>query len=290
MIRKGFNHSFLVETDQGQFVLRIYLNGKYYIRDSQDFLFELELLTFLHSKGLPVVRPVANRWNGLLSTHRAQNATRHLAVFHFVQGVNAEQAVEDGALVRSHVPGIGRSFALIHQVSDSFVSRYHRYHLNLETCLLDEPIRFFERLLAEQDMGDLSFFNERADELRRRISALCKHSPSYGLIHADLNVENILFSKDGHYTIIDFDHCAYGWRAYDFAVAAFQNPDMRDEFLLGYETVRALSDLEKELIPVFVQLSRIWNHYDIARFLPLWGESLSTQHLTAFREELKDLI
>lgn len=290
LIRKGFNHNYYVETDRGQFVLRVYLNGKYYIRGSCDFRFELELLNFLSSKGLPVARPIPNTGNDWLSTVEINGVDRHFALFSFVQGLNAEDALKEGQFRRPQLPMIGRTFALLHQACDSFVCQHHRYHLNLETYLLDEPLRYFGQLLEQRDLGDLEFFNKRADEIRDQISPLEMQKPNYGLIHADLNVENILFGDDGTYTIIDFDHCAYGWRIYDFAVAAFQNPDMRQDFLAGYETVRSFSELEKELIPLFSLLSRIWNHYDIVRFLPLMGEELSDCHLNAFKAELKELL
>lgn len=179
--------------------------------------------------------------------------------------------------------------AVLHKVSDDFVCQNHRYHLNLETYLLDEPLRFFVKFLAERGLGDLEFFNKRAEDIRNQISPLKMHKPSYGLIHADLNVENILFSDDGTYTIIDFDHCTYGWRAYDFAVAAFQNPDMREDFQSGYEVIRPFSDLEQQLIPLFSELSRLWNHYDVARFMPLLDEELTDSHVNAFKAELERL-
>lgn len=36
LIRAGFNHNYLIESDR-QFVLRIYLNHKYYITSSADY-------------------------------------------------------------------------------------------------------------------------------------------------------------------------------------------------------------------------------------------------------------
>jgi len=289
LIKKGFNHNFYAETDRGQFVLRVYLNGKYYVRSRGDFQFELELLNFLVSKNLPVVRPISNTANDWLSTVDIDGVDRHCALFAFVPGVNAERALEEGKFQRPQLSMIGQTLARLHQVSDEFVCQHHRYHLNLETFLLGEPLRFFGQLLAERGLGNLEFFNKRADDIRDQISPLKMHRPSYGLIHADLNVENILFSDDGTYTIIDFDHCAYGWRAYDFAVAAFQNPDMREDFQAGYEAIRPFSDLEKELTPLFTELSRLWNHYDIARFMPLMDEELTDEHLHAFKAQLEQL-
>ena len=45
LIDEGFKQTYLMRTtDKAQFILRIYLNNKYYIQDSDDFRFELQLL------------------------------------------------------------------------------------------------------------------------------------------------------------------------------------------------------------------------------------------------------
>lgn len=103
LIRKGFNHNYYVETDRGQFVLRVYLNGKYYIRGRGDFQFELELLNFLCSRDLPVVRPIPNNANDWLSTIDIGGIDRHFTLFGFVQGVNAEHALEARVFQRSQL-------------------------------------------------------------------------------------------------------------------------------------------------------------------------------------------
>lgn len=54
MIRAGFNHNYRVQAGEDVFVLRVYLNDKYYISNPNDFRFELELLAFLKSQNLPV--------------------------------------------------------------------------------------------------------------------------------------------------------------------------------------------------------------------------------------------
>ena len=54
LIGEGFNHTYLVEGEGAErWVLRVYLNGKYYVRSADDFRFELDLLTFLAAQGVP---------------------------------------------------------------------------------------------------------------------------------------------------------------------------------------------------------------------------------------------
>ena len=53
-VRRGFNDHYLVNSGDERYFLRAYLNGKHYISGRDDFRFELELLRFLSSSGVPV--------------------------------------------------------------------------------------------------------------------------------------------------------------------------------------------------------------------------------------------
>ena len=52
----------------------------------------------------------------------------------------------------------------------------------------------------------------------------CERQPAvYSLIHADMHPGNVLVDGD-RLTIIDFDDAAWGWHAYDIAVALVLSP------------------------------------------------------------------
>ena len=50
---------------------------------------------------------------------------------------------------------------------------------------------------------------------------------TFGLIHADLHLDNTLFA-DGEARLIDFDDCGFGYRIYDVAVALWELRHRRD--------------------------------------------------------------
>ena len=83
------------------------------------------------------------------------------------------------------------------------------------------------------------------DLARARLAELERGNAPFGLIHADAHAGNILISGE-MLGLIDFDDCAWGWHAFDMAVAirsASGQPGfagLRDRFLAGYETRRAL--------------------------------------------------
>ena len=66
------------------------------------------------------------------------------------------------------------------------------------------------------------------------------------VIHGDFTPWNLLFSDDGRLTgVLDFEASHYTFQVADFALSW---RGYQDEVLLGYDSVRPLSDLEWQLI------------------------------------------
>ena len=55
LLKRGLNDTYLVETEQKRYILRVYRRGW---RTKQEIDFELELLAFLHNKNQPVAYPI----------------------------------------------------------------------------------------------------------------------------------------------------------------------------------------------------------------------------------------
>ena len=290
LIRTGFNHNYLIQTAETKFVLRIYLNGKPYIRHANDFRFELELLDFLCQKDIPVVRPVANKQDEWLATVDVQGEVRHLALFHFVDGIEIHKLdIDDVSEVIPLLEQFGTIMARIHLAASQFQSRYQRYHLNLD-YMLDRSLQLLEQHLRERDMGDIAFFKPTAEEIRLRIQELPISADTYGPIHADFNVGNIFWDAQAGLTILDFDCGGYGWYTYDLAAPGIEIAEFLPHVLKGYESVRPLSALEKELIPIFVKLRWIWDIGDMLSFIPLWGEPITDNYLRECTDRLRGLM
>ncbi|GAA3545680.1 phosphotransferase [Kribbella ginsengisoli] len=94
--------------------------------------------------------------------------------------------------------------------------------------------------------------NAQFDEVARRMQAVMKElgqrADAFGLIHADLHLDNALF--DGETVrIIDFDDCGFGHWLYDLAVPLWDNhhrddyPEYRAALIDGYAHHRELPDL-----------------------------------------------
>ena len=204
-------------------------------------------------------------------------SARYGALFRFFEG--EEHVTWHPDLNEQDVISFGGAVAEIHQRADQFQKPYCRHHFDL-LYLLDGPLHTLESILKERRGEDLSFFRDYADYMRRKICGLGKGKEIYGLIHADLHVGNILYNPDDGYCILDFDQCAFGWRAYDVATFKYNIMEtvpyhLTDEiwrcFLEGYNQVRPLTKQELDCLPVF---ANAWTLWDIGETLVLatqWG-------------------
>ncbi|WP_405060046.1 phosphotransferase [Kribbella sp. NBC_01505] len=91
-------------------------------------------------------------------------------------------------------------------------------------------------------------FDEIARRMRTVMAGLGTAPDTFGLIHADLHLENALFDANAVH-VIDFDDCGLGYHLYDIAVPLWDNryrdnyPALREALLKGYAEHRALPDL-----------------------------------------------
>ncbi|MFB1294337.1 phosphotransferase enzyme family protein [Mycobacterium sp. pW049] len=85
---------------------------------------------------------------------------------------------------------------------------------------------------------------------------------TFGLVHADLRLANLLVDGDT-ITVIDFDDCGFGWYFYDFgtAVSFFEDhpsvPEWQDAWVSGYRSRRPLDARDEDMLASFVLLRRL---------------------------------
>jgi Ser/Thr protein kinase RdoA (MazF antagonist) len=96
-----------------------------------------------------------------------------------------------------------------------------------------------------------------SNQARQVMETLGKGADAFGLIHADLYPENVLFNS-GSALPIDFEDCGYGYWMWDIAVAlctwawGSEWERMRDAFREGYSRYRALPEEQWALLDLFV--------------------------------------
>ena len=173
--------------------------------------------------------------------------------------------INDVEAVRS----LGALLAEVHDAADRFSSQYSRYEFDLH-FLYEKPLALLQDSMEADGRSDeMASIRATSDAARGGISGLCKKAGDDGVIHADAHAGNVYYVYDVGFTLIDFDHCAYGWRVYElvplFITLELNVPDaaivqrVRELVLEGYQSVRPFSKLELEAIPAFQVLWHLWD-------------------------------
>ena len=98
---------------------------------------------------------------------------------------------------------------------------------------------------------DMAVLDDVADRIRSIIAPLPRDRQSWGLIHADLQGNNILV-HEGDVRAIDFSLCGFGHFLFDLAVAlSCVKPDLREPLMNGYCRHRALPADHMQFVEAF---------------------------------------
>ncbi|MEP4545579.1 MAG: phosphotransferase [Saccharospirillum sp.] len=273
-IKRGFNDTYLLDTGSQKFIFRMYLNGKYYVESDDAYRFELNLVKHLHMQGVPVANVVPTSCGDLLGVTELRSGQRVFALFNYAEGV----LLSRGSLTINQGRQLGIAMANMHLAADSFESEYERYKLDLK-YLVDEPIRLISEgekcAEANEEIKYGLYVLEKLEPIDRyieRINSIGTDGSKFGIIHADMHLGNIHF-RGNELTIFDFDHCAYGWRAYDLAISCSLPKPARVSMIEGYESRRPLTQEERDSLGDLASLRNLWDIGDILATQNLRPES-----------------
>ena len=256
LIRRGFNDHYLFKVGQARYIFRVYLNGKYYVDSPEAFQFELDLLDYLQTQSIPVSHPIRMDNGELLGWTSTALDRRATALFSFAPG---GEVLEESFTIEESLE-MGKTIAAFHLAANDFSSNHERYHLNLK-YLVDEPLRLIEKDNSEQGQELLASLPSIPD-LVSAVKSLSIDNDEYGIIHGDLHPGNMHF-QENQVTFFDFDHCGYGWRAYDLSLFHYAPDALQKAFFQGYESLRPLTEGERDCLPIFAKLRRLWDAGDM---------------------------
>lgn len=256
LYKRGLNDTYLVETEQERYILRVY-RRKWKTKEEIDF--ELEVLTFLHSQNQPVAYPIEREDGNFTTEIAAPEGKRYAALFSYAPGRAVNEKLDSKQSQR-----LGEVLAIIHQTLDNFNSSFSRPHLNNEYLLDWAMVKIAP--LYQHRKSDIEYLHTQIEQVKTQLEAL-KLSNSrreYGICVGDVHSGNAHFNKENQPTLFDFDQCGYGWRAFDIAkfmhIAITWKIDVkvRNLFLEGYQRIRQLDTVQLASIPIFIKAAHIW--------------------------------
>jgi Ser/Thr protein kinase RdoA (MazF antagonist) len=111
--------------------------------------------------------------------------------------------------------------------------------------------------------ADLEICRAASQRIAATMEAVGQSRATYGLIHSDLNLSNIVFHGD-QVGAIDFEECGLGYFLFDMAVTLYELSDfpareaaLRAAFLDGYARERALPAGSADHLPAFEAMRRL---------------------------------
>lgn len=240
-----------------------FMSNRYVMRihamDDEDAIAsELTWLRALDQEaGLPVPAPVLTLDGKLLakiSTPGVPNG-RVISLMRWLDGRKLQRGLRP-----QHLNALGQVVALMHNFSASWnpPAGFSRPHWDWEAQLGGSMFEHsMEELIDFMPLNIQVPFQIVSGKAKRVMDALGKGPDAYGLIHADLYAENVLY-KAGQAYPIDFEDCGYGYWLDDIAVALCQwawNKDwerMRAAFRDGYDRIRRMPEEQWEQLDLFV--------------------------------------
>jgi len=238
---------------QNRYLLRILAMG-----DAEAIASELTWLAALNQEaGLPVPAPLPALDGKLLVTIATPGIPqgRKVSLMRWLDGKKMDKGLRP-----KHLTALGQVVARLHAFSSSWQppAGFTRPHWDWDAQLGGSMFRHSrEELVASMPSHFQGPFQTVSQEARRVMESLGKGPDAYGLIHADLYPENVLF-KAGKACPIDFEDCGYGYWMWDIAVALCKwawGADwerMRDAFQEGYARIRTLPEAQWAQLDLFV--------------------------------------
>jgi Ser/Thr protein kinase RdoA (MazF antagonist) len=156
---------------------------------------------------------------------------------------------------------VGALAARLHQHSSKWqLPKHFSRHAWDEAGLIgNKPFWGEFRNLPSLGVETLGLLDTACARARSDLARIGKTPANYGLIHADLIPENLLF--DGiRVAPIDFDDSGFGWHMFELATALYFYIDapcyaeLRDALRDGYRSIRPLEDWEWSRLPLFLLL------------------------------------
>lgn len=254
---------------------------------------EVDLLTWLDGAGIDVALPVASRHGHLVETVETRWGIFHAVVFPALEGT--QPGIED--LDDARFQRWGSSLGGLHSAlatypgGDTTTRPTWQHHLDM--------IRV--NLPAEAP----ALHNELA-EVAGELAALPQTLASYGLIHFDVELDNLVWREDA-IGILDFDDCSHLWYAADIVFALrdlFEESTNQDDprfraFVRGYSEHRPVDGDLPSRVPLFLRLGGLIQYARLVRAAdlvvgpehPEWLGTLSRKlhdRIAAYRTSIED--
>ena len=237
----------------GDLILRLHRHGYH---TGPEIASELAWLTALQGlPGLNAVRPIPGA-QGLVT----EVDGRFVVAFAPIAG----QELQPGDDLARWFAPLGEITARLHLQARQWArpQGFTRKRWDVQTILGPNPHWGHWRRAQGLEPEGEALLARATEALATKLDAYGTGPETFGLIHADLRLANLMVDGDT-LTAIDFDDCGFGWWAYDLASAlSFIETDPRLPDLIalwceGYARIAPLRPEDRAMIPSLIFLRRV---------------------------------
>lgn len=253
LLRSWMNEVYQIHTSQGDYILKVYRHGW---RSAEEVAYEVGLAQHLAACGLAVALPISRRDGAYISRLPAPEGERAALL---VSRLRGRPPVPPSEAIYFKV---GQLIGQMHQALDSFRSDHPRSALDLR-LLAETPLRWLLPHLWARP-ADREFLQMLAERVRARLADLqATGRLSWGHIHGDATLDNLVLGEDARLAVYDFDQSGPGWRGYELQgiyhyASLIERPSFWNSALEGYRTAQPLAATDVAAMPCFVVLNRLW--------------------------------
>lgn len=226
---------------------------------------ELDLLAWLSAQGVRVVRPTPALSGDLVITAGANTGPMHGVVFEALPGEIRDLDDLDLAGIERWGETVGHLHATMQRAPAE----------------LRRPAGWASALawLARKPAGVPEAVVREGMCQREFLASQPRTPDRYGLLHTDLELDNLLWSGD-EVAVLDFDEFGEGWFLLDIAKALTDVLEAGDgldspcvqAFVAGYRQHQPLSDEDIQLIPRFLEITKLRMYCVLAQALDMKSE------------------
>ena len=253
--RASANFVFVFKRAGQPYVLRFTHAGE---RTANAIQAELAFLQHLAAYGVPVALPIRSLSGRTVESIATPLGVFHAAVFELLPG----QQFDVGDLPHTQFTRWGSALGALHRAAEGYAGAGR------------PTIHDHLRMLAQQLPAHEDAARQLLALLELQVAALPTDAQTFGLIHYDFELDNLLWN-DQRVSIVDFDDCAGYWFVADIAYALrdlfddqAEQIDIADArfqaFIGGYRELRSVTDAELRHLPLFL---RIHNLVSFAKLL-----------------------
>lgn len=243
---------------------------------------EMRLLIWLGEQGSAANQPMLSSAGRLVESVETEIGIVHAVLLTEVTGVNHDLDELDAETAARWGGAIGELHATLAHAPEPLRRGPGFWHASLMSA-------------ADPDSPFPEVVRREAQTLVAELANLPQTPETYGLIHSDLELDN-MFDQGARFGVIDFDEYCAGWLTLDLAKAFTDgltaNPGQAHPlfpaFIAGYRSKHPLSDTTLATIPLMLRISELNGYVRVHRALDLEPSFQRIDWLAGLEQRLGD--